>query len=217
MEGARILIADDHKIFREGLRTLLSNQRGVKVVGEADNGRSTVSMAAELRPDVVIMDVAMPELNGIDATRQISSLCENTKVLALSMHADSRFVTRMLTAGAHGYLLKDCAFEELTLAIQTVLSDDVYLSPGVAGVVIRAMQSRTTELGTKAPELTPREREVLQLVAEGRTTREIAARLHVSVKTIETHRKQIMDKLELRSVAELTKYAVREGLTSLDG
>ena len=217
MEDARILIADDHKIFREGLRTLLSNQRGVKVVGEADNGRSTVSMAAELRPDVVIMDVAMPELNGIDATRQISSLCEATKVLALSMHADSRFVTRMLTAGAHGYLLKDCAFEELTLAIQTVLSDDVYLSPGVAGVVVRAMQSRTTELGTKAPELTPREREVLQLVAEGRTTREIAARLHVSVKTIETHRKQIMDKLELRSVAELTKYAVREGLTSLDG
>ena len=217
MEDARILIADDHKIFREGLRTLLSNQRGVKVVGEADNGRSTVSMAAELRPDVVIMDVAMPELNGIDATRQISSLCEGTKVLALSMHADSRFVTRMLTAGAHGYLLKDCAFEELTLAIQTVLSDDVYLSPGVAGVVVRAMQSRTTELGTKAPELTPREREVLQLVAEGRTTREIAARLHVSVKTIETHRKQIMDKLELRSVAELTKYAVREGLTSLDG
>jgi DNA-binding NarL/FixJ family response regulator len=217
MEGTRILIADDHKIFREGLRTLLSNQRGVEVVGEADNGRSTVSMATELRPDVVIMDVAMPELNGIDATRQISSTCGDTKVLALSLHADSRLVTRLLTAGAHGYLLKDCAFEELTLAIQTVLADDVYLSPGVAGVVVRAMQSRTTELGTKAPELTPREREVLQLVAEGRTTREIAARLHVSVKTIETHRKQIMDKLELRSVAELTKYAVREGLTSLDG
>jgi len=217
MEGTRILIADDHKIFREGLRTLLSNRPGVEVVGEADNGRSTVSMAAELLPDVVIMDVAMPELNGIDATRQISSMCERTKVLALSMHADSRFVTRMLTAGAHGYLLKDCAFEELTLAIQTVLADDVYLSPGVAGVVVREMQSRATDLGVKAPELTPREREVLQLVAEGRTTRDIAARLHVSVKTIETHRKQIMDKLELRSVAELTKYAVREGLTSLDG
>lgn len=217
MIGTRILIADDHKIFREGLRTLLSNQPGVEVIGEADNGRSTVAMAAELRPDVVIMDVAMPELNGIDATRQISSVCEQTKVLALSMHADSRFVTRMLTAGAHGYLLKDCAFEELTLAIQTVLDDDVYLSPGVAGVVVRAMQSRITEPGTQAPELTPREREVLQLVAEGRTTRDIAGRLHVSVKTIETHRKQIMDKLELRSVAELTKYAVREGLTSLDG
>jgi len=217
MDGTRILIADDHKIFREGLRTLLSNQPGVEVIGEADNGRSTVSMAAALKPDVVIMDVAMPELNGIDATRQIAGICERTKILALSMHADSRFVTRMLTAGAHGYLLKDCAFEELTLAIQTVLDDDVYLSPGVAGVVVRAMQSRTSEAGTQAPELTPREREVLQLVAEGRTTRDIAARLHVSVKTIETHRKQIMDKLELRSVAELTKYAVREGLTSLDG
>jgi DNA-binding NarL/FixJ family response regulator len=217
MQSTRILIADDHKIFREGLRTLLTNQPGIEVIGEADNGRSTVAMATELQPDVVIMDVAMPELNGIDATRQVSAACEQTKVLALSMHADSRFVTRMLTAGAHGYLLKDCAFEELTLAIQTVLDDDVYLSPGVAGVVVRAMQSRSNEPGTKAPELTPREREVLQLVAEGRTTRDIAARLHVSVKTIETHRKQIMDKLELRSVAELTKYAVREGLTSLDG
>ncbi len=217
MQPTRILIADDHKIFREGLRTLLTNQPGVEVIGEADNGRTTVAMAADLQPDVVIMDVAMPELNGIDATRQVASSCAQTKVLALSMHADSRFVTRMLTAGAHGYLLKDCAFEELTLAIQTVLDDDVYLSPGVAGVVVRAMQSRVDELGTQAPELTPREREVLQLVAEGRTTRDIAGLLHVSVKTIETHRKQIMDKLELRSVAELTKYAVREGLTSLDG
>jgi DNA-binding NarL/FixJ family response regulator len=215
--ATRILIADDHKIFREGLRTLLASQSGVEVVGEADNGRRTVAMASELSPDVVIMDVAMPELNGVDATRQIVSECSSTKVLALSMHADRRFVTRMLTAGAHGYLLKDCAFEELTLAIQTVISDDVYLSPGVAGVVVRAMQSRGGETGTQAPELTPREREVLQLVAEGCTTREIAHRLHVSVKTIETHRKQIMDKLELRSVAELTKYAVREGLTSLDG
>jgi len=215
--SARILIADDHKIFREGLRTLLSNQPGVVVVGEADNGRSTVVMTAELQPDVVIMDVAMPELNGVDATRRIVAEYPETKVLALSMHADRRFVTRMLTAGAHGYLLKDCAFEELTLAIQTVLADDVYLSPGVAGVVVRAMQSRAVEPSSQAPELTPREREVLQLVAEGRTTRDIAHRLHVSVKTIETHRKQIMDKLELRSVAELTKYAVREGLTSLDG
>jgi DNA-binding NarL/FixJ family response regulator len=215
--NTRILIADDHKIFREGLRTLLSNQPGVVVVGEADNGRSTVAMTSELAPDVVIMDVAMPELNGVDATRQIVGEHPATKVLALSMHADRRFVTRMLTAGAHGYLLKDCAFEELTLAIQTVLADDVYLSPGVAGVVVRAMQSRASEPGAHAPELTPREREVLQLVAEGRTTRDIANRLHVSVKTIETHRKQIMDKLELRSVAELTKYAVREGLTSLDG
>lgn len=217
MRTTRILLADDHKIFREGLRTLLSNQPGVEVVGEAENGRATLSMASDLDPDVVIMDVAMPELNGIEATRRIVADMPTTKVLALSMHADSRFVTRMLTAGARGYLLKDCAFEELTLAIQTVLDDDVYLSPGVAGVVVRAMQTRNEEAADQAPELTPREREVLQLVAEGRTTRAIADMLHVSVKTIETHRKQIMDKLELRSVAELTKYAVREGLTSLDG
>jgi two-component system response regulator NreC len=212
----RILIADDHKIFREGLRTLLQNRGDIEVIGEADNGRSVVGLAAELRPDVVIMDVAMPDLNGIEATRQIMSGRAPAKVLALSMHSDSRFVTRMLQAGAQGYLLKDCAFEELALAIDTIVGDGVYLSPGVTGVVIRDYVQHLAEGDAGIAALSPREREVLQLVAEGLTTKDIAGKLHISVKTVETHRKQIMDKLEIRSVAELTKYAVREGLTSLD-
>lgn len=212
----RILIADDHQIFREGLRTLLKSRGDIDVIGEAENGRTVVNLAAELAPDVIIMDVAMPDLNGIEATRQISSGRGTAKVLALSMHSDSRFVTRMLQAGAQGYLLKDCAFEELALAIDTIVGDGVYLSPGVTGVVVRDYVQHLGASDAGIAGLSPREREVLQLVAEGLTTKDIAGKLHISVKTVETHRKQIMDKLEIRSVAELTKYAVREGLTSLD-
>jgi DNA-binding NarL/FixJ family response regulator len=212
----RILIADDHKIFREGLRTLLQSRSDIQVIGEADNGRTVVSLAIQLEPDIVIMDVAMPDLNGIEATRQITSTRADARVLALSMHSDSRFVTRMLQAGAQGYLLKDCAFEELALAIDTIAMDGVYLSPGVTGVVVRDYMQHLSTAESSATVLSPREREVLQLVAEGLTTKDIAGKLHISVKTVETHRKQIMDKLEIRSVAELTKYAVREGLTSLE-
>lgn len=213
----RVLIADDHQIFREGLRKLLQSRGGIEVIGEADNGRDVVALAAELCPDVVIMDVAMPALNGIEATRKISSARGMAKVLALSMHSDNRFITRMLQAGARGYLLKDCAFEELASAIDTIVGNGVYLSPGVTGAVVREyVQHLTDGRQGAASGLSSREREVLQLVAEGLTTKDIASKLRISVKTVETHRKQIMDKLELRSVAELTKYAVREGLTSLD-
>jgi len=212
----RILIADDHKIFREGLRTLLRARDDIEVVGEADNGRTVVSLAVQLEPDIVIMDVAMPDLNGIEATRQITTTRADAKVLALSMHSDSRFVTRMLQAGAHGYLLKDCAFEELTLAIDTIVTEGVYLSPGVTGVVVRDYMQHLSSAESSATLLSSREREVLQLVAEGLTTKDIASKLHISIKTVESHRRQIMDKLEIRSVAELTKYAVREGLTSLE-
>lgn len=212
----RILIADDHKIFREGLRTLLRARDDIEVVGEADNGRTVVSLAGQLEPDIVIMDVAMPDLNGIEATRQITTTRADAKVLALSMHSDSRFVTRMLQAGAHGYLLKDCAFEELTLAIDTIVTEGVYLSPGVTGVVVRDYMQHLSSAESSATLLSSREREVLQLVAEGLTTKDIASKLHISIKTVESHRRQIMDKLEIRSVAELTKYAVREGLTSLE-
>lgn len=212
----RILIADDHKIFREGLRTLLRSRDDIEVIGEADNGRTVVSLAAQLEPDIVIMDVAMPDLNGIEATRQITTTRADAKVLALSMHSDSRFVTRMLQAGAHGYLLKDCAFEELTLAIDTIVTEGVYLSPGVTGVVVRDYMQHLSSAESSATLLSSREREVLQLVAEGLTTKDIASKLHISIKTVESHRRQIMDKLEIRSVAELTKYAVREGLTSLE-
>lgn len=213
----RIVIADDHKIFREGLRTLLQNRPWIEVLGEANDGRSVVSLATELVPDIVIMDVAMPDLNGIEATRQIVASIAGTKVLALSMHSDSRFVTRMLQAGASGYLLKDCAFEELTLAIETLVNDCVYLSPGVTGAVVRNYVRGLSQDGvSEVVSLTPREREVLQLVAEGLTTRDIASKLGVGAKTVETHRRQVMEKLDIRSIAELTKYAVREGLTSLE-
>ncbi len=212
----RILIADDHKIFREGLRTLLRSRDDIEVIGEADNGRTVVSLASQLEPDIVIMDVAMPDLNGIEATRQITTTRADAKVLALSMHSDSRFVTRMLQAGANGYLLKDCAFEELTLAIDTIVTEGVYLSPGVTGVVVRDYMQHLSTAESSTTLLSSREREVLQLVAEGLTTKDIATKLYISVKTVESHRRQIMDKLEIRSVAELTKYAVREGLTSLE-
>lgn len=213
----RILLADDHGILREGLRALLQKQPDFEVVAEADDGRAAVKLAKELQPDVVIIDIAMPNLNGIEATRKILADLPETKVLALSMHSDKRFVTGILREGASGYLLKDSAFEELSLAIQTVCGGRKYLSPGIAGIVVEDVIQQAPQSGAPRPTLlTHREREVLQLLAEGKATKEIAPQLNVSVKTIETHRKNIMDKLKIRNIAELTKYAIREGLTSLD-
>lgn len=214
--GLRILLADDHRIMREGLRALLQEQPTMTVVGEAENGRKAVQLAKELVPDVVIMDVTMPEMNGIEATTQIKASLPGVRVIALSIHTDRRFVIQMFRAGATGYLLKDCAFEELTRAIRTVSDGQAYLSPGIAGVVVEEfLRTLASDGGTGVPSLSGREREVLQLTAEGRSMKEIASALHVSVKTIETHRRQIMTKLGVNSVAELTKYAIREGLTPL--
>ncbi len=212
----RVLLADDHKILRQGLRTLLEQEKEIQVVGEADNGRSSVKLTGELAPDVVIMDVAMPDLNGIDATRRITEVEPRTRVLALSMHSDGRYVKGMLQAGARGYILKDCAAEELTHAIRTVMAGQIYVSPGVTGAIVNDYVRQLSAVDEPAT-LTRREREVLQLLAEGGSTANIAAGLHLSVKTIETHRKRIMDKLGLRSIAELTKYAIREGITTVDG
>lgn len=213
----KILLADNHKLFAEGLRTMLSKQPGTEIVGEANNGRMAVRLAHELSPDLVIMDIGMPELNGMDATRQIRTELPRTKVLAVSMHADRQYVAGMLSAGASGYVVKDSAFAELAQAIQVVMSGGRYLSPDVIGVVVDDYVQRLAPAPVSAlAKLSEREREVLQLMAEGHATADIAARLHVSRKTIETHRKNIMLKLELHSIAELTKFAVREGLTSLD-
>jgi two-component system response regulator NreC len=210
-----ILIADDHRLLREGLRALLERD-GFQVVAEADNGRSAVRLAKQLQPDIVITDIAMPDLNGIEATRQISVEAPRSKVLALSMHTESGFVLGILEAGASGYLLKDAAFEELSVAIKAVLKGQIYLSPAIASVVVRqSLGSLGSKARSQQANLSKREREVLQLIAEGNSTKEIAATLYVSVKTVETHRKQIMGKLDIHSVAGLTKYAVREGLTSL--
>ncbi len=215
LAGTRIVVADDHRLMRQGLRTMLTSQ-GFEVVGEAQDGRTAVAMACELAADLVIMDITMPGLNGIDATRQITDSAGNgAKVIALSMHSDRRFVAQALKAGASGYLLKDCAFDELAQAIQAVLAGKVYLSPGVTGAVVDDYLRKVPTADTgRCANLTAREREVLQLLAEGSSTKQIAAALKVSTKTVETYRRRVMDKLNLYTVAELTKYAIREGLTS---
>ncbi len=214
----KILLADDHKIVRQGIRTLLATEPDMEVVGEADNGRIILRLVQELSPQVIIMDISMPDLNGIDATRQILSEFPGLKVIALSMHSDSLFVLNMLKAGASGYLLKDCALEELVKAIRTVVANKTYLSPGISDILIRDfMEGWSISTGASVfTVLTAREREVLQLMAEGKSTTQIAQTLCVSVKTVEAHRKQVMNKLGIHSVAGLTKYAIREGLTSLD-
>lgn len=212
----KILIVDDHKIVREGLRTLLDKQTGMKVIGEAANGTAAVKIALELCPDIVIMDVTMPDLNGIEATRRIIAKNPKIKIIALSMHSDRRFMIEMLKNGASGYLLKDSAFDELAFAIKTVMKNQTYLSSQIADLVLKEYINQINKTEANAySQLTPREREVLQMLAEGHTTKQISARLHVSVKTVETHRKQIMDKLNIHNIAGLTKYAIREGITKL--
>ncbi len=213
----RIIIADDHKIMREGLRSLIERQAGMEVVAETGDGRTAVKLSKELSPGLVVMDISMPDLNGIEATRQIVAKSPGIKVIALSMHSERHFVVEMFKAGASGYVLKDCAFEELITAIQAAVAKKRYLSPGLADIFIKdyVRLLPETELATFSS-LSPREREVLQLIAEGKSTREIASALNLSTKTIETHRQQVMEKLNLHSIAELTKCAVREGLTSLE-
>jgi DNA-binding NarL/FixJ family response regulator len=214
----RVLIADDHKIMLAGLRSLLEKQTDFDVVGEAENGRKAVQMTLEKAPDVVVMDVSMPDLNGMEATTQIVENNKKTRVIALSMHSDKRFVMGMLRAGASGYLLKDCASQELANAIYQVAAGKKYLSPEITGVVIDdfLLGGATEGVAATASVLSAREREVLQLIAEGWSTKQIASHLYVSIKTIETHRRQIMKKLDLHTIADLTKYAVREGLTSIE-
>lgn len=216
----RVVLADDHEMVRAGLRTLLEKHRGIDVVGEAADGPELVELARTLLPEVVITDITMPGMNGVEATRRVLEVAPRARVIALSMHSERPFVTAILRAGASAYLLKNSAATELLLAIEAVQRGETYLSPKIAGVVVEGHVRKSAE--GRAPAsvfaaLTPRERQVLQLLAEGQTSKEIGAALHISVKTVETHRGQIMDKLGIRSVAELTKYAIREGLTSLDG
>ena len=211
-----VLLADDHRITRQGLRALLEEQDDINVVGEAADGRSAVRLAHQLCPDVVIMGVAIPELNGIEATSRIVATCPGVRIVALSRQPDRRSVSGMLAAGASAYLLKTCDFDELMHAIHVAVGGETYLSPKIAGTVVRDYVDHLAgEDAAPASVLSSREREVLQLLAEGKTTKQVATLLHVSVKTVHTHRQHVMDKLKFTGVAELTKYAIREGLTTL--
>ncbi len=213
----RILIADDHNIVRDGLKALVEKEPGLEVVAEATNGLEAIELVEKLAPDIVIMDVAMPDLNGIEATRQLTSKDSTIKIIALSMHSDRRFVIEMLRAGAMGFMLKDSAFEELVEAIKNVHRGRAFLSSSIVDVVVTDYVRNLA--GTDSPaytQLSNRERQVLKLLAEGKTIKEIAYILEVSAKTVETHRLNIRDKLGISSLAELTKFAIREGITTLD-
>ena len=210
----RIILADDHAIVRSGLARLLQQQEGVEIVGQADNGTSAVALARKLLPDIVIMDIGMPDLNGIEATRQIVKESPQVKVIGLSMHSSKRYIREMFKAGASGYLLKNCPFEELTEAVKVVLAGKSHISPSISTAIIGDYVSGAVDDKSSVFSiLTEREREVLQLLAEGKTTKQIAECLHISPKTVEAHRLKIMSKLNIDNIAQLTKYAIQEGLT----
>ena len=213
------MLADDHRILREGLRSLLAQQPDITVVGEASDGNAVVALARQLRPDLIIMDVVMPGTDGVTATRQIRAQCPETKVIALSMHSYRRFVSEMVRAGALGYLVKDSAFEDLNQAVRTVMSNRPYLSAVITGTLVEDFVRQTNALERRPVSplhmLTAREQEVLRLLADGKRVKEIAHLLGISAKTVESHRQNIMDKLEIHSTIELTRYALREGLTSI--
>ena len=215
-----IVLADDHHVIREGLRLLLEREKDLSVLAEADSGRAALSAVKKFNPDLVVMDVSMPELNGMEATRKILSEAPGTKVLALSMYSDKRFVEGMFQAGVSGYILKNCIARELVSAIRLVANGQVYISPQIAGTIVegflsQASPERDTRWNMNRKGLTDREREILQLISEGQNTKEIAGNLHLSSKTVDAHRRNLMEKIGVHSIAELTKFAIREGITSL--
>jgi len=213
----QVLLVDDHKMMREGLRALMSGVQDIKVVGEASDGRTALDLVRTLSPDVVVLDIGMPELNGVETARRIRAEHKRVKVIALSTHSDKRYVHHMLEAGACGYVLKMGAHEELVRAVRAASQGRTYLSPEIAGYIVeRSTQPHAANAPSAFSMLGSREREVLQLVAEGKTSGETAKQMHISVKTVETHRRNIVQKLGLHGTAELTKYAIREGLTSVE-
>jgi DNA-binding NarL/FixJ family response regulator len=217
MSAIRIILADDHLLVLAGIRSLVESLDGVKIVAQASNGREAVALAQEHKPDLMIMDISMKELNGIEATGQIKSEVPDTRVLILSMHTTEDFVRRAIKAGASGYLVKDSAPLELKMAIESIMRGEVYLSPRVSKHLVSGfLEGSGEQQETMLDALTPRQREILQMIAEGKSTKEIAYQLDVSVKTIETHRAALMERLGIHDVAGLVIYAVRNGLVSLD-
>jgi two-component system response regulator NreC len=214
MNKIRVLLAEDHTIVRKGLRSLLDGEAGIEVIGEAEDGREAVEKVGQLLPDVVLMDITMPSLNGLEATRQIKKRFPEVKVVILTMHANEEYIFQILRAGASGYLVKQAAPTELLSAIQAAYRGESFLSPSISRKVIEEyiQQAEATAEKDSYDQLTDREREVLQLIAEGHPNREIAELLHISVKTVGTHRANLMDKLDIHSTAELTQYAIRKGV-----
>jgi DNA-binding NarL/FixJ family response regulator len=213
----RVLLVDDHQLMREGLRKILESTSGIEVVGEAEDGRSALAAVAAYHPDVVVMDIAMNGMNGIDATQHVSKAHPDVKVVALSTHADKRYVRNMIRAGASAYVLKESASEDLLRAVAAAARGEHYLSPQITGCLLESWTApQTPESSSVYEVLGAREREVLRLLSEGKTSKEIAVQLALSIKTVETHRRNITSKVGLHSIAELTKYAVREGLTTLE-
>jgi two-component system response regulator NreC len=209
MNRIRVILADDHRLFRAGLRSILETQPGFEVVGEAADGHATLTCVTATPADILLLDISMPGLNGIETLRRLAGQGNGIKVVVLSMHSDRYFIAEAFKAGARGYFLKDSAIQDLVNGIRTVMSGGVYLSPTIAGVLVGDYVTLAAASPKSADDLTSREREVLQLIAEGHTTKEVASRLCLSVKTVETHRKHLMDKLDIHSVAELTRYAIR--------
>lgn len=218
MRTIKVLLAEDHTIVRKGIRSLLDAEADIEVVGEADNGREAIEKVEELQPDIVLMDHTMPILNGLEATRQIRKRFPEVKVLILTMHTSEEYVFEFLQAGASGYLVKQTAPTELVTAIQSVHQGDSFLSPSISKTVIAGFirHAEATEKEDNFDTLTDREREILQLITEGYSTKDVAQQLHISVKTVATHKVNLMDKLDIHSMTELVKYAIRKGIISLD-
>jgi two-component system, NarL family, response regulator NreC len=213
--GIKVLIADDHQLFREGLVNLLSSASDIEVIGEAKDGPETAEKAISLQPDVVLIDIGMPRMNGIEATKIIKKKFSQIKIIAVSMHSDKQFVKGILEAGADGYLLKNCTYRQLTDAIYSVISGRKYLSDEITGMVIRGYLEPSEATNDSEPELSERENEILKLYAEGKSTREISEKLFISIKTVGTHKQHIFEKLDLRSNADMVKYAIKKGLIQL--
>lgn len=216
MSKIKVLLAEDHTIVRKGLRSLLDNETEIQVVGEAEDGQQAIQKTVQMRPDVVVMDITMPVLNGLEATRQIKKLYPQVKVVVLTVHSTEEHIFQILRAGASGYVVKQGAVNELIQAIQTAYRGETFLSPSISRQTVDEYGRQAEAMEDKYDKLTGREREVLQMIAEGRTNREIAGRLHITVKTVEAHRAHLMDKLGLRSIAELTRYALRKGMIGQD-
>ncbi len=216
MSALRVMIADDHTLVREGIRSLLSKLAEVEVIGEAKDGIDAVRFCKQHAPDVVLMDIAMPELNGLDATTRIADASPSTRVLFLSMHANEEYMQQALQMGAAGYLLKGADLKELEFAIRSVARGERYLTPAVAKYMVEGYRNKGRNGATQLAQLTSRQREILQLIAEGHSTKDIAGRLNLSVKTIETHRAQVMKRLQIHDVAGLVRFAIRKGLVRAD-